>query len=200
MRCRHCVPGLCFPAFTRGTRQEEPVENRGTAFEHRAAPCTGLAMGSMVQALSGQRSRPRFPAGPCSSLCFLGRGLRGHCWAHSPPRGWPQPPVCLQVRCPWEREGTSAGSAAGKGCGGDFGTWVHAIAYLGATSLSSQILSSICSCSSLGSRGSCSLWWDMREPQPCPPRPQKTPPAPLTWAPTAPSPWRWSGHRARSAW
>lgn len=27
-----------------------------------------------------------------------------------------------------------------------------------------------------------------------------TPTMPLTWAPAAPSPWRWSGRRARSAW
>lgn len=46
--------------------------------------------------------------------------------------------------------------AAGEGTGGTW-HWVLAIAYLGTASLPSQILSSICACSSLGSRGSCSL-------------------------------------------
>lgn len=46
--------------------------------------------------------------------------------------------------------------AAGEGAGGTR-LWLLAISYLGAASLPSQILSSICACSSLGSRGSCSL-------------------------------------------
>lgn len=46
----------------------------------------------------------------------------------------------------------------------ELGTQVLAVTYLGTISLSSQILSSIWTCSSLGSWGSCSLWWDGCEP------------------------------------
>lgn len=179
MRCRHRVPGLCFPAFVCGTRQEETVNNGSMGFAQRAPSgsralvwhralrcrlCPGRALGpafllspaavfAFWGGVSGRAARrTALPGAGCSPLFAAGRGIPGEGEARHLSR------VSSRERAQWE-----------------FGIQVLAIAYLGAASLSSQILSSICACSSLGSRGSCSLWQQGCERRPGPPWPRKPP-------------------------